>query len=175
MPVVVQEAQDRPMSGSDPDGTAERMALLRCHVPTVLGVCLAHTRNRSDAEDLMQETFLKAIAGIQDLRDLRSIRSWLLQIARRVCINHSQRHKTMQPLPQAVPAAPQSADPRLEWLQAALLRLPLEYREVLTIYYLDGRSTAAVAEALGIGESGVRMRLTRARRMLQERLEEQEP
>jgi RNA polymerase sigma-70 factor (ECF subfamily) len=174
MPVLVQETQNHPMSGPDQDGTAERMALLRCHVPTVLGVCLAHTRNRSDAEDLMQETFLKAIASIDDLRDHRSIRSWLLQIARRVCINHFQRHRTMQPLPEAFPATAQAPDPRLEWLQAVLPRLPLEYREALTIYYLDGRNSAAVAEALGISESGARMRLTRARRMLQEMLEEDE-
>ncbi len=152
-------------------GTALEV-LVRESSSAVFGLCLSYTRNVHDAEDLTQEALLKATSSIGELRDPGSIRSWVLQIARRICINHYHRSRSMQRLPEDVPAQPASADPRIEHLQAAMARLPDDYRETLSIYYLDGRSCAAVAEALGISEGAVRVRLTRGRLMLHKLLKE---
>ena len=66
-------------------------------------------------------------------------------------------------------------DPRLERLRVALSQLPDEYREPISLFYLDGSSSAAVAEALGISENAARQRLCRGRLMLHELMWENEP
>lgn len=148
--------------------------LVKGNAPAVLAVCLAYTRNLHDAEDLVQETLLKATTSIQNLRDPGAVRSWLLQIARRLSINHYNRKKSAEVLPEDVAAPSLVVDPDIERLQIALLKIPPDYRETISLFYLDGRSCAGVAEALGISEAAVRVRLTRGRYMLHELLKENE-
>ncbi|MHC4444505.1 MAG: RNA polymerase sigma factor [Planctomycetota bacterium] len=59
-------------------------------------------------------------------------------------------------------------------LQAAISKLPEDYRETISLYYLDGRKCSGVAESLGISEVAVRQRLVRARLMLHDLLVEDE-
>lgn len=156
--------------GQDPTEGLEM--LVQRHASAVLGVCLAYTRNLGDAEDLVQETLVKAIASIDSLQNAGAVRHWLLQIARRVCINHCSRKRPVAPLRYDVAAPVRTVDPDIERLQTALSRLPQDYRETISMYYLDGRSCAAVAEALEISEVAVRVRLTRGRAMLHKLLKE---
>ena len=145
---------------------------MRRHARAVLAVCLAHARNVHDAEDAMQEVFLKAITKLDRLREPGKARSWLLQIARRTCIDRSRRRRKGQPLPHDLPAPVRRPDPRVEALHAAIAKLPEKHREAITLYYLDGRSCRAVAAALGVREAAVRQRLVRGRLMLHELLRE---
>ena len=149
-----------------------REALVRRHASAVLAVCLAQTRNLHDAEDVMQEVFMKAFAKFDALRDKTGARAWLLQIARRTCVDYHRRRVPRGTIPDDVPerTSPDNAD--VERLRAAIARLPERYRESITLYYLDGRSCAGVAENLGISESAVRRRLSRARLMLNDLLTE---
>ena len=164
------------MSGSGvPDHEPKPAVALRQHLPAVLAVCLAHTRNSADAEDLVQETFLKALVHIHDLRDPERVRPWLLQIARNLCINHHRRARPIQALPKDLLAKPAPVHPELEQLQAALAQLPEEYGEAVSLYYLDSKNCAEVASALGISCGAARMRLSRGRWMLQELMKESEP
>ena len=148
--------------------------LVRQNTPALLALCLAYTRNLHDAEDLVQETLLKATTSITDLREPRAARSWLMQIARRLCINHHNRKKPSEPLQEEIPVPAKAIDPDIELLHLALTKIPTDHRETLCLYYLDGRSCAAVAELLGITEVAVRVRLTRGRLMLHRLLREQE-
>lgn len=159
----------------DQDTAPPLEVLLQQSTPAVMALCLAYTRNLHDAEDLVQETLLKATAGIADLREPRAVRSWILQIARRLCINHHRRTKETEPLPDGIPAPAEAVEPDIGLLHQALAEIPTEYREAVCLYYLDGRSCAAVAELLGIGQIAVRVRLTRGRLMLQRLLRGVEP
>ena len=154
--------------GSDESAEEEGLSpegLVRSHAALVLAVCLAYTRNRHDAEDAMQDAFVKAFRNLHTLRDANQVRAWLLQIARRTCIDHQRRRRPTAPIPEEVAAAvPEKA--AAEDLHRAIARLPEEYRETITLYYLDGRSCAAVGQSLGITEAAVRQRLVRARLML---------
>ncbi len=67
------------------------------------------------------------------------------------------------------------SDPRLEQLHVALSKLPADYREAISLYYLDGQSTASVAQALGISEVAARQRLSRGRLLLHDRMTEEQP
>jgi len=127
--------------------------LLRLHGRSVMAVCLANAGNRHDAEDIMQQVFTKALAKFNDLRDPQRIRPWLLQIARRACIDHHRRSRPTVELADQAVAPSASEHPMAERLLACVQRLPQDYREVITAYYLDGRSSSGVAEWLGISEA----------------------
>ena len=156
-----------------PTRLAEQLA--REYRNAILAVCLAHTHDHHDAEDCVQETLLKLLDKVGELRDLAHARAWLCQIARRVCIDRARRQTPMQPLADtaaACPPAQTTAPERAARLHAALARLPAEYREVLALYYLDGRDSAQVAAALELTPAAVRQRLVRGRLKLHDLLTE---
>jgi RNA polymerase sigma factor (sigma-70 family) len=159
----------------DPGQTMTPELLTRLHAPAVLAVCLACTRNIHDAEDATQDTLVRAIANIHQLREPGRTRAWLLQIARRVCADGYRRRQDAAAIPEHIAAAGRTIDPRLERLQAALSQLPEEYREPISLFYLVGRSTGDVAHMLGISEPAARQRLCRGRLMLYDLLGGEEP
>jgi len=146
--------------------------LVRKYASAVLGLCIAHTKNFHDSEDIMQEVFLKAFIKIHTLRDAGRAHSWLLQIARRMCIDYHRKRPAAQRITDDVPVPSGSRDEHIERLYEAISKLPDGYREPITLYYLDGRNCAGVARTLGISEDAVRGRLVRARFMLHEILSE---
>ncbi len=148
--------------------------LVREHASVVLGLCITYTKSFHDGEDIMQDVFLRAFAKIDTLRDQTRARQWLLKIARRMCVDHHRKRKPHQPIDEAgaVPARSESGDELAARMRAAVSSLPKGYREVITLYYLDGRNCAGVARSLGISEVAVRCRLVRARLMLHELLVE---
>lgn len=146
--------------------------LVREHASAVLGLCIAFTKDFHDGEDIMQDVFLKAFTRLDTLRDHSRARQWLLKIARRMCINHFRKSRTHPSITaaEAMPARPVFADDNTARVHEAVSRLPENYREVISLYYLDGCDCAAVARSLGITNAAVRRRLTRARLMLHELL-----
>ena len=143
------------------------------HARAVFGVCLASTKSFHDAEDVAQAVFLKAIGKTDSLRDPEKARAWLLQVARRECIDFHRRRKTMNRLVEEPSAPAPTGNAMAERLHAAIHRLPQDYREPIVLYYLDGRSTARVAASLGATEAAIRQRLVRARAMLHDLLREE--
>jgi RNA polymerase sigma-70 factor (ECF subfamily) len=122
---------------------------------------------------MMQEVFVKAVSRLGSLRDPSKVRQWLLQIARRTCIDLYRRKPACRDLPDDLPAPEDGTDSRVASLHAALAQLPESFREPLSLYYLNGQDCAAVARTLGISEVAVRSRLARARLRLHEILSEE--
>jgi RNA polymerase sigma-70 factor (ECF subfamily) len=149
--------------------------LLREHRPAVLALCLAHSRDIHEAEDRVQDAFLKALDKLPTLRDPSRARPWLLQIARRLCIDYSRRRTAHKPITEHPAQPPAAVDERIERLLAAVAKLPDDFRETVVLYYLNGRSCAGVAASLGTSAATVRQRLVRARLRLHELLTEDEP
>ena len=150
-------------------------ALFRRHAQAVFAVCLAHTPNYHDAEDVLQAVFLKAVAKTSDLREPARARAWLLQVARRQCVDFHRRRKAVEPLVQEPSTPPAGDNAACERLHAAIQKLPQNYREAIVLYYLDDRNCSGVAASLGTTEEAVRQRLVRGRAMLHELLEEERP
>ena len=159
---------------SNEGGNLTPEMLVRKHASAVLGLCIAYTKDFHDGEDIMQDVFLKAFTRIDTLRDQSRARQWLLKIARRMCIDHFRKSRTHHSIAEAetVPARPEYCDEHSARVHAAVARLPEAYRDVISLYYLDGCNCAAVARSLGITSAAVRRRLTRARLMLHELLVE---
>ena len=149
--------------------------MYRWHSRAVFAVCLANTRNHHDAEDVMQAVFVKALTKGSTLREPGRLRAWLLQVARRACVDFHRKQRLTEMLVQE-PAVQDSSDRFWgERLHDAIQKLPQSYREAIVLYYLDGRDCSNVAAALGATEAAVRQRLVRARVMLHGLLQEGRP
>src|ERR1700733_7680 len=132
-----------------------------------------------DAQDVVQEAYLRAFKGYQGFRGGNG-RAWLLTIVRNTAyswINKQAGDGRLVPYEEEKHADIISFDQstremvteiRKEYLQNALLRLPVEYREVILLYEFEGLSYKELAVALGIPVGTVMSRLSRARRRLQQ-------
>jgi RNA polymerase sigma-70 factor (ECF subfamily) len=159
----------------DGDAFAE---LVRRHQGKVRGLLLRLSNNRTVADDLGQEVFLRAYRGLVGFEGRSRFSTWLYRIAYNVYLNHRTRTRELSPLPDGFEvraAAPQGRmsasgyDLRsdLEW---AVAKLPDRYRSVITLYYLEDVSYPEIAEILDIPLGTVKTHLHRAKRMLRERL-----
>ena len=151
--------------------------LVRQYSRAVLSVCLARMNNRHDAEDVMQDVFVKAIEKLHQLQNPARVGPWILQIARTTCIDHLRRRKPTEQLPEHISAPEVESTGHLDHLghlHSTIRRLPSDHAEVLSLYYMDGHRSAHVAELLGITSAAVRQRLVRARAMLHEMLQEED-
>ncbi|MBN2590299.1 MAG: sigma-70 family RNA polymerase sigma factor [Sedimentisphaerales bacterium] len=148
--------------------------LVRQYAQDVLGLCIAHTKNFHDSEDIMQDVFIKAISKLDTVKDTSRTRSWLMQIARRMCIDyHRNRQATHEQVSENIESPTDNKNKRIENLHNAISQLPEEYREPITLYYLNGQNCSAAAKAIGISEEAIRTRLVRARLKLHEILSEE--
>jgi RNA polymerase sigma factor (sigma-70 family) len=147
----------------------------------VCAVALAITRDVPSSEDIAQEAFLAAWIGLPRLRDPASFLPWLRQVTRfraRSWLRHDPRRPrsgdetALTAVPDPGPTADQQllADEDRRALDEAFAALPEDAREVVTLYYREGASTAQLADLLGVGEPAIRQRLARARSALRAHL-----
>jgi RNA polymerase sigma-70 factor (ECF subfamily) len=128
-------------------------------------------RDRSVAEDVVQETLLRAWRSLEALTDDNSAKPWLLTIARR---EHARLHERKRLVTVDVDALSTAEDPALGRsddhesgdVRAAIFALPDEYREPLVLQVLMGYSTDEIAAHLGLTNGAVLTRLCRARQRL---------
>ena len=142
--------------------------LYKRHADTVYRVCFTLLGNVEDAEDAMQNTFVKLITTESCFRSRRHEKAWLIITAKNVCRNYMRKKKAV-PLNDWDPEDPQgeiSIDETLE----ALLTLPAKYRFALYMYYYEGYSCYEIAKIMGKKESTVRSYLKRGRDLLKEKL-----
>jgi RNA polymerase sigma-70 factor, ECF subfamily len=133
--------------------------------------------NRADAEELTQETFLRACRAALRFRGDSSVRTWLFGIARNVLLESSRRGLFDRPHPlEAVdlPAASLDHDIRMD-LEREFATLSFSDRETLMLVDFLGFTPLEAARLTGTAADAFRMRLHRARRRLRERMEVLQP
>jgi RNA polymerase sigma-70 factor, ECF subfamily len=165
-------------------------ALVLPHLDVLHYAALRLTKDESAAQDLVQDTFLRAYRALHQLTQEQSCRAWLMKIMTNILLNHlqKQRREGMQldiyelDLPheeaalwsqQSLPMAPESAASRKQFcedLDQALQQLPEAFRIVLILADVEGLSYKEVAEALGCPIGTVMSRLYRARQLLRKAL-----
>ena len=157
---------------------SELERLVEEYQTAVLRICYLYLCDRSQAEDAVQETFLKVYKGLDTFRGESSEKTWIMKIAMNTCwnMNHSgwarffNRRVTPEMLPEA--AVPfEEKDDELTW---AVIRLPIRLREVILLYYYQGLKVNEIAEALGVSQPSVSGRLKRGRERLKDMLEGRE-
>ncbi len=134
--------------------------------------------NKQVAEDLVQETFLRAWRALDSLKDEKAAKSWLITILRRENARRFERKRfEMSEYEEATITDTQSisTEQNIEnhWLREKISQLPPEYSEPLVLQVLGGFSGEDIAEMLGLNKNTVMTRLFRARNQLKEALAEE--
>jgi RNA polymerase sigma factor (sigma-70 family) len=139
------------------------------------------TRNTQDAEDVVQEAYLRAFRFFGGFHG-GNVRAWLLKIVRNTCYTWLHQNRTQQATDlfdeQIHTDVAESQNPEAlllrkadgQLLKQALEELPIDFREVLVLLELEGLSYKDIAEVLGIPIGTVMSRLARARHRLRESL-----
>ena len=150
----------------------EMDAVIDRYQNTVYGLALTRTGNRADADDVFQEVFLAYYQCGKTFRDEEHRKAWLLRTtinqSRRVT-SSSWRQKTV-PLSEREDAPVQFKEPEENRVWTALQELAEDYRLPIYLFYFQELSTQEIAKALSIRPGAVRMRLTRGREQLREKL-----
>ena len=145
--------------------------LVKAYSGRVFAICLGTLDNTHDAEDIGQQTLLKAFTGIKQLRDDKQFGAWIARIAKNLCIDLIRRQRHTKNYIVEPTTDGQSSSKEYPELEGALAKLPQDSRLVLMLYYFDGRSTKNIAETLELNEATVHTRISRARNQLRRLLE----
>jgi RNA polymerase sigma-70 factor (ECF subfamily) len=169
-------------AAATPDRTAELTALVNEYSGTLYRVAFSISRNTAEAEDMVQETFLRVLRHRDRLPEIRDARVWLIRITWNLVLDRKRRQKTrpenedITELARVLPAKEMRADQAVIGAQrharvlALIDELPAKERQALLLSALEELSNAEIASVLNITESSVRSRLFRARRDLAEKL-----
>ena len=135
-------------------------------------------RNSADAEDAVQEAFLRVLRHRETLHEVRDQRVWLIRIVWNVVLDRKRRAKTrpetddVAELARVLPAAGLSAEERAAAAQhhahvlGCVEQLPAKERQVLLLSAFEELTSVEIASVLGVTESSVRSRLFRARNLM---------
>lgn len=155
-------------------------ALVRKHQGAIYSFTLHFFRNPDLAEDMAQETFIRAYRFLHTYDPSRRFLTWLYSIARNICIDkHRERARKEQVSiddlpPNLLKAEGRDNDPlgSLEGAQAreqvrdAVEQLPEKYRTPIILCYMQGLAYQEVSEVLGISLNNTKIRIFRAKKML---------
>ena len=158
-------------------------ALVEQYATTLYRVAFSVLRNPADAEDAVQEAFLRVLRHRDGLDEVRDHRVWLIRIVWNIVLDRKRRAKTrpetddVEELARVLPADGLSAEQRAAAAQhhshvlACVERLPAKERQVLMLSAFEELSSVEIASILGITESSVRSRLFRARNLMADLLQ----
>ena len=188
---MVEQVQDRLVNRSRAGDADAFGSLVRQYAGRAIGTATLMLGSHHDALDASQEAFVRAWRKIDRFRGDGSFQSWLFKIASSACLKKRRRRKhepaREESLDQLVegredrvpagtaggadePAGEAEAAELSRRLQEALLSLPPIYRVVITLRDFQGLSTDETARALGISNTAAKVRLHRARTMIQKQV-----
>lgn len=155
------------------DATAQR-ELYERYSPKMLSVCYRFAPSREDAEDMLQEGFIKVFTQIHTFQSKGAFEGWIRRIVVHTCINFLKKYKKFNDSvdldhagyvhvkEETVPSIMQAKQ-----VSECIRTLPIGYRTVLNLYALEGFSHREIAGMLDIEESTSRSQYTRAKTMLE--------
>ncbi|CAK1803334.1 RNA polymerase sigma-70 factor (ECF subfamily) [Vibrio crassostreae] len=166
----------RPVN-SDMDKQRKYEALVRAYHRDLFRYAYWLCKDKSIAEDLVQETCLRAWKSLDSLQDEKAAKSWLITILRRENARRFERKQfDLVDIDDHGNDASVSDDPHHQhlWLQAQIMKLEIDYREPLFLQVIGGFSGDEIAEILELNKNTVMTRLFRARNQLKEMLDTEE-
>ena len=158
------------------DSVAQR-ELYNTYSPKMLAVCFRYAHSREDAEDMLQEAFIKVFTQLRTFENRGSFEGWIRRIVVHTCINTLKKNKKFNERVDLIHAASISireetvpAVVQVKQIVDCIRSLPIGYRTVLNLYAIEGYSHREIAQLLDIEESTSRSQFTRAKGMLEELL-----
>ncbi len=153
-----------------------RAMLYQQFAQKMFSICVRMTGSRNDAEDLLQESFIKAFGSLHQLKQQQLFEPWLRTIVVNQCIRHVKKAVSWQVLDENTTG--HLEEEGIDWLQSigfeqiheSIKSLPVGCREIFNLYVLEDYSHQQIAEALAISVSTSKSQYHRARQLLKERL-----
>lgn len=157
-------------------------ALFTKYAPKMMGVCLRYSKNYDDAQDILQEGFIKVFSKIGTFQGKSSLATWMSRIFVHTAINsfrkahlkHVHVDITEEHYSERIAAEEQEEEvsdmPEQSRVLQAIQELPDIYRVILNMYAIDGMNHQEIAEHLKVSVGTSKSRLSRARVMLKKEL-----
>ena len=150
--------------------------MVRQYEKDLLRICCVYLRDRTVAEDVVQETFLKAYRNLDSFRGESSEKTWLMRIAINCCRDYRRsawyryidNRVSIDQLPTLSTAPP--SDEHIA-LTMAIMKLKPKYMEVVLLYFYEGYPIKEIAGMLNLTEAAVSSRIHKAKRKLRDELE----
>lgn len=146
--------------------------------PVLLGVCMRYTNNRIEAEDILQEGFVKVFIYLKDYKGQNSLLAWMRRIMINTAITHyhknlkHQYHYDVDEIKEM--NIGECELPDVDFTREEMMKviddLPAGYRMVFNLYAIEGYKHSEIAEKLDISEGTSKSNLSRARDILKEKL-----
>lgn len=169
---MTEEAMLKGCLRNDPSAQQE---LYSRYSPKMLSVCYRYAKNREDAEDMLQEGFIKIFTQISQFQNRGALEGWIRRIIVHTCINNLKKNKKFTESVDLIHAS--GIHIREEMIPSivqakqvveCIRTLPIGYRTVLNLYAVEGYSHKEIAAMLDIEESTSRSQYTRAKNMLED-------
>ena len=147
--------------------------LFRRYAGKMLGICMRYARYQMEAEDMLQEAFIRVFDYIHQFKGKGSLEGWIKRIVINTAIKKTQKKSFQNEAlgiepHQDVPISPNVYDHlQAEEILALIKELPDGYRTIFNLYAIEGYSHKEIADLLGIQESTSRSQLVKARKLLQ--------
>ena len=150
--------------------------LYKLYSRAMYNVCLRMVKNETDAEDLLQNSFIDVFSKLHTFRFQSSVGAWIKRIVVNNCINFLKRRKVyfeeLQSHHQDLRAESPPEEPRLnvESINRAIMQLPDGYRVVFSLYMLEGYDHKEIGQILGVTEATSKSQYSRAKSKLRDLL-----
>jgi len=172
---IHQDAIERCRKGD----TKAQFELYKAYYKPMYNVCLRMVGNEVEAEDVMQEAFLKAFTKIDSYEGKVSFGAWLKKIVINRSLDQLKKRKVKfeelnEKIPDEEPVGFEISEIQMEQLKKAVQRLPDGYRVVLSLYLLEGYDHEEISQILGITNVSSRSQYLRAKLKLREMLHKEE-
>jgi RNA polymerase sigma factor (sigma-70 family) len=128
-------------------------------------IAMVHLGKRADAEEAVQEAFIKLLYKAPEFREQEHEKAWLIRVITNQCRNMTRSVWNRRVIKLDEIGQIGYSTPDLELLDS-VLRLPFKYKSVIHLYYYEGYVVKEIADILGMRESAVKMRLKRGRELL---------
>jgi RNA polymerase sigma-70 factor, ECF subfamily len=170
------------MSGSLKEASSPTFPVGIEHIDGLYGYAMVLTRSRADAEDLVQEAYVRALEAMHRLREDSNIKGWLFTILRNLWLNELRKRKSGPRVVVEIDGEENAADnlvsnvqdsheifvsnENAERVRAAIDKLPVEFREIILLREFEELSYQEIADVIGCPAGTVMSRLGRARAKL---------
>lgn len=159
--------QENRLVAASRDGDCSAYAsLANSYSGRIFAICYGMLGNPHDAEDIAQQTLLRGFTNIRQIRRNEKFGAWISRIAKNLCVDFIRRQKRRRSLRSEKLGTDRGNLERHAELRDALAKISEADRLALMLYYFDGHSARAVAEAFEISEGAALARLSRARKQL---------
>lgn len=165
------------LQGCIQNDAVAQQELYHRYSPKMLSVCYRYAKNREDAEDMLQEGFIKVFTQLRQFQNRGALEGWIRKIMVHTCINSLKKNKkfaesvdiiyanSIQVREDAIPSILQAKQ-----VVECIRLLPMGYKTVLNLYAIEGYSHKEIGDMLDIEESTSRSQYTRAKAMLEDML-----